>query len=121
MSSCARMLEPLNAVFGDDTFFWESTGGGCTALVGELPNDLAVYITDSTDSTHGEEAFITPSGERDAQGGDANFGFTVGLYTDEHSTPLDQGHHPTAPSYMLPALVLSLLIEDAIKRWANEL
>lgn len=83
MSLYGPMCDPLNAIYGENVFAFWHTGGGCTALVGNLEGDVTVMVTDNPDTDHGEEAFITPLPDRMARGGDAQFGYCVGIYFDE--------------------------------------
>jgi hypothetical protein len=104
------MLDPLNAIFGENVFQWWHTGGGCTAIQAFLEGDLTVMVTDNPHTDHGEEAYITPMPARISTGdGDASFGYAVGVYTDEGCELKAMDFCGTAEE--LPLLVTRLLIE----------
>lgn len=81
-SHYGAIVDPLNAVFGDDVFQLWDTGGGCTALQATLKGDLTVMITDDPHTEHGREDQITGMPDRIDSGGDHLYGYCVGVYTD---------------------------------------
>ena len=107
------ILKPLNAVFGENVFQYWHTGGGCTALQATLEGDLTVMITDNP-HVGGEEACITSMPDRMARGGDAAFGYCVGIYTDEGCELRVMDFCGLAEE--LPELVTRLII-DAVGKW----
>jgi hypothetical protein len=98
------MVDVLRRAFGVDFELWD-TGGGCTALIGELEGNVAVYITDAPSAACGAECEITPfrDGIRVAAG------FAVGVYVDDHATQLAYGEYPTAAHHHLPVIVAEQL------------
>lgn len=96
------MIDTLKNALGVEFEFWE-TGGGCTALVGELEGDVTIYITDSTHSDHGRECMITSVPGRQHRSG--SVGFAVGVYRDEHMTNVAYGDYPYAGVDDLPVIV----------------
>ena len=109
MSLYADICNPLNAIWGENVFQFWHTGGGCTAVQATLEGDITVMITDDPFTRHGEEAFITPMPERVTRGGDACFGYCIGIYGDEGSTELGQDLCSTVAQ--LPGRVASLIGE----------
>ena len=103
------MVEALEAELGVTFELWD-TGGGCTALVGELEGDVSVYITDAPTSPNGEEATISDMLIRRFLGEDT-VGYAIGVYRGG-DTVLAYGEFLTATVAELPALVTGLL------RWA---
>ena len=103
------MVEALEAELGVTFELWD-TGGGCTALVGELEGDVSVYITDAPTSPNGEEATISDMLIRRFLGEDT-IGYAIGVYRGG-DTVLAYGEFPAVTVAELPALVTGLL------RWA---
>ena len=100
------MVEALEAELGVTFQMWE-TGGGCTALVGELEGDVSVYITDAPGSPNGEEATISDMLIRRFLGEDT-IGYAIGVYRGD-GTVLAYEEFRTATVTELPALVTGLL------------
>jgi len=105
------MVEALEAELGVTFQLWE-TGGGCTALVGELEGDVSVYITDAPTSPNGEEATISDMLIRRFLG-EATVGYAIGAYRGD-GTVLAYQDFPTATVAELPALVTKVL-NDAME------
>jgi len=100
------MVEALEAELGVTFELWD-TGGGCTALVGELEGDVSVYITDAPTSPNGEEATISDMLIRRFLGEDT-IGYAIGVYRGG-DTVLAYGEFPTVTVAELPVLVTGLL------------
>ena len=110
------MVDVLHNAFGVEFEFWD-TGGGCTALVGELESDVTVYLTDSTESDHGRECMITSVPGRQHRSG--TVGFAVGIYRDEHQTNVAYGDYPEATVEDLPVIIAEQLREARIYEQAQ--
>ena len=100
------MVEALEAELGVTFQLWD-TGGGCTALVGELEGDVSVMITDAPTSPNGEEATISDMLIRRFLGEDT-IGYAIGVYRGG-DTVLAYGEFPTVTVAELPVLVTGLL------------
>ena len=100
------MVEALEAELGVTFELWD-TGGGCTALVGELEGDVSVMVTDAPTSPNGEEATISDMLIRRFLGEDT-IGYAIGVYRGD-GTVLDYEEFPTATVAELPVLVTGLL------------
>ena len=100
------MVEALEAELGVTFQLWD-TGGGCTALVGELEGDVSVYVTDAPTSPNGEEATISDMLIRRFLGEDT-IGYAIGVYRSA-DTVLAYEEFPTATVAELPVLVTGLL------------
>ena len=101
------MVDVLHKAFGVTFEFWD-TGGGCTALVGEFEADVTVYLTDAPSSRLGRECQISDLPLRNVLG-EANVGFAVGVYRDEHQTSVAYREYPHATTLMLPVIVAEQL------------
>lgn len=97
------MVAVLAHRFGVEFQLWD-TGGGCTALVGEFPDDVKVYLTDAPSSPNGQECKITDCPTR-RRFGESTVGFAVGVYRDDGQTQVAYAEYPTAATTALPEIV----------------
>lgn len=107
------MVDVLREAFGVTFELWH-TGGGCTALVGDLEGDVAVYITDAPSAINGRECTITDSPTR-KRVGESTVGFAVGIYREEHQTNVAYAEYPTANIAALPVIVTEQLTAATTK------
>lgn len=101
------MVDELRRAFGVEFQLWD-TGGGCSALVGELEGDVTVYLTDAPGSSDGIECTISDRSRRNCYG-ESNVGFAVGVYRDEGCTQIAYAEYPTANTAALPVIVAEQL------------
>ena len=111
------MVDPVRNSLGIELELWD-TGGGCTALIGQLEGGLAVYVTDAPNSEYGHEAHISDMPYRMRHNGQV--GFAVGIYADENTEQVSYGEYPHAAAFDLPTLITRQLRKvRTYARWAE--